>query len=222
MPDIWRVELHCHTRYSPDCLTRPRAIVAACRRRGIDRIAITDHNTIAGALAVQKLAPELVIIGEEIRSEVGEVIAYFLSEEVPPGLTLAETIARLRDQNAVISVPHPLDGLRLGSALGLETVRSVIDRVDALEVFNARCLRASDNVAALQLAREHGKLETAGSDAHSAGEIGRATLLMSPFRDAHSFRAALAASRVEGRLSGGHVRFYSIFARFYKRLLARP
>lgn len=218
MNDLWRVELHCHTHFSVDSLTRPQAIVAACRRRGIDRIAITDHNTIAGALAVQQLAPELVIIGEEIKTLSGEVIAYFLSEEVPKNLPLTETIARLRAQNALISIPHPVDSLRLGSALGLDATLSVIDQVDALEVFNARCLRAADNDHARRLAETHGKLMTAGSDAHSAGEIGTALLHMPPFHDAASFAAALAHAQIIARRAAGWVRFHSIFARIYRFL----
>lgn len=217
---LWRVELHCHTVASPDALTKPEAVVAACRARGIDRIAITEHNNIAGALAVQRLAPDLVIVGEEIRTTKGEVIAWFVTEEVPKGLSPEETIARLREQGAVISVPHPLDSLRGGSAMLLDGVLSIIDQVDALEVFNARCLRREDNEAANRLALEHGKLATAGSDAHSAREIGTAVMVMPPFQDAGSFRRSLARATIDGRLSGGHVRLYSQFAKRYKRLVA--
>lgn len=218
MSDLWRVELHCHTRASFDSLTQPEAVIAACRRRGIDRIAITDHNRIAGAVAAQRLAPDLIIVGEEIKTTQGELIAWFVREEVPRGLTPQETIARLRDQGAVIGVPHPLDSLRGGSALGLEATLSLIEQVDALEVFNARCLRPSDNENARHLAEKHAKMMSAGSDAHSAGEIGTAVMAMPPFHDADQFRRSLAAARIEGRLSGGHVRFHSTFAKIYKRL----
>ena len=216
--DFWRVELHCHSRYSFDSLTTPEAIVAACRERGIARIAITEHNNSGGALAAQQLAPELVIVGEEIKTVEGEVIAWFVREEVPRGLSLAETIARLQDQGAVIGIPHPLDSLRGGSALGREATLRIIEQVDALEVLNARCMRASDNAAARKLAEEHGKLMTAGSDAHSAGEIGTATVLMPPFADADSFRASLAVGVIEGGRSSRIVRFYSTYAKVYKRL----
>lgn len=218
LSDLWRVELHCHSRYSFDSLTSPEAIIAACREQGIDRIAITEHNTIAGALAAQQLAPELVIVGEEIKTVEGELIAWFVREEVPRGLSLAETIVRLRDQGAVIGIPHPLDSLRGGSALGLEATRRIVEQIDAIEVLNARCMRASDNAAARQLAEERGKLMTAGSDAHSAGEIGTATVLMPPFDDAEGFRASLAVGIIEGGRSSQIVRFYSTYAKVYKRL----
>ncbi len=216
--DLWRVELHCHTRASFDSLTKPEDIVRVCREKGIDRIAITDHNTMAGIAAVQALAPDLVISAEEIKTEEGELIGWFMSEEIPRGLPLQETIARLRAQGAVIGVPHPLDSLRMGSALGAESLMTVIEQVDALEVLNARCLRQSDNDGARQIARAYDKLMTAGSDAHAAREIGTAVMLMPPFHDAASFRRSLTNARIEGHRSGPHVKLYSTGAKIIKKM----
>ncbi len=66
LPETWKVELHSHTIYSRDCLTPLERIVADCQRKGINRLAITDHNTAEGALKLAKIAPNLVIVGEEI------------------------------------------------------------------------------------------------------------------------------------------------------------
>lgn len=209
---LWRVELHCHTMFSPDSLTKPQAIVDACRKRSIDRIAITEHNNIAGALAVRSLAPDLVIVGEEIKTSKGEILAWFLTEEVPKGLSPEETIRRLRGQGAVLSLSHPLDPSRRGSAMGLEDTLRIIDQIDALEVFNARCLNAEPNEAARRLAEDHGKLMHAGSDAHTAGEIGGAVTLMPPFHDADSFRQSLAQATIDAHLSGARVRVFSRYA----------
>ncbi len=215
-PDFWRVELHCHTRASFDSLTKPEAIVRACQEKGIDRIAITDHNTMAGIEALQELAPDLIIPGEEIKTAEGEVIGWFMQEAIPRGLPLEETIRLLKQQGAVIGVPHPLDSLRGGSALGKEALMRVIDQVDAVEVLNARCLRHRDNDEARAIAQTHHKWMTAGSDAHTAREIGTAVMIMPPFHDAESFRQSLAVARIEGRLSGRHVRLYSTFAKVVK------
>lgn len=215
---VWRVELHCHSRYSPDSLSSTQAIINTARKRNIDRIAITDHNRIDGALRVQELAPEMVIIGEEIMTTQGEIIAWFVRELVPKGLSPAETIRRLRAQGAVIGIPHPLDSLRKSSAMGREATLAIITDVDALEVFNARSHNRADNEQARALAKQYGKLMTAGSDAHTPGEIGRAVVLMPPFHDADSFRASLAQGRIEGRLSGHHVHFYSTYAKLHKRI----
>lgn len=217
-PGLWKVDLHTHTSASYDSKTDPAALIARAREVGLDRVAITDHNTLDGALIARGLAPDLVIVGEEIETETGgELIAYFVREAVPGGLSLAETIRRLRAQGAVISVSHPLDRLRT-TALGERLTRENIAQVDALEVFNARCLRSGDNQRAARLAAEHGKLVTAGSDAHTLGELGRGYLLMPPFADdPDSFRASLLHAQVGGRLSGIWPHFASTFAKFRGR-----
>jgi len=199
----WRVDLHTHTCFSPDSLTQPAALIARARQIGLDRVAITDHNTIEGALAARQLAPDLIIVGQEIDTAAGgELIAYFLQEQVPPGLALDETICRLRAQGAVISISHPVDRFR-NSALGERHTLEIIDRVDALEVLNARCLLAADNARAAALAARHGKAITAGSDAHTLDEVGRAYLIMPPFRDRpEAFLVALGQAQAHGRLSG--------------------
>jgi predicted metal-dependent phosphoesterase TrpH len=138
----------------------------------------------------------------------GELIAYFVTEEVPRGLSIEEALARLQRQGAVISVSHPLDSLR-GSAMGEKHTLELIDKVDALEVFNARCLLAEDNRRAAALAAQHGKLGTAGSDAHTLSEIGAAHVELPPFKhNVEAFRAALANGTAHGRLTGvmPHVR----------------
>ncbi len=215
---MWKVDLHSHTRFSRDSLTRPADLVARARAIGLDKVAVTEHNNLAGALAAKELAPDLVIVGEEIRTSQGEIIAYFVEEEVPPGLSPQETIRRLRQQGAVISIPHPLDSLR-GSAMGRASVLTINDHVDALEVRNARCIRAADNAAAAVLAAEHGKLLTAGSDAHIVGELGRCYVTMPPFADnAESFRAALAQAQPCGEVSAIWPHFASTWAKWRKRL----
>ena len=215
---MWKVDLHSHTIYSRDCLTQSAALIARARALGLDKIAVTEHNNLSGALAAKALAPDLVIVGEEIKTTHGEIIAYFVKECVPRGLSPQETIARLRDQGAVISIPHPLDSLRR-SAMGLENVLSIIDQVDALEVRNARCVRPADNEAAVALAQAYGKLVTAGSDAHIPFEVGRAYVTMPPFDDdAESFHDALAQAQPQGAVSPFWPHFASTYAKWHKRL----
>ncbi len=215
--EIWRVELHAHTIYSRDCLVTPEQIIAACRRKGIHRIVITDHNTIAGALRARELAPAMVIVGEEIMTTQGELLAFFVEEEVPPGLPPQETITRLRAQGAVISVSHPYDRLRKG-AWREEDLRAIIEQVDALEVFNARCIFPSDNARALALAQHYDRLQTVGSDAHTTRELGRALIEVPPFDGPESFKAALAQARLHTRLSSPFIHFASTYAKWVKRL----
>jgi predicted metal-dependent phosphoesterase TrpH len=219
MTPMGRVDLHAHTVYSKDCLTPTKQFIERARAIGLTRIAVTEHNRLDGALAAKALAPDLVIVGEEIKTTRGEIIAYYVSEMVPKGLTPEETIRRLRQQGAFISIPHPLDSLRK-SAMRLEAVLDIIDLVDALEVLNARCVRPEDNAAALALAKKFGTLQTAGSDAHTLGEIGRCALEMPPFDDnAQSFAAALASSRPVGVVSPFWPHFASTYAKIRKRIV---
>lgn len=169
------VELHAHSHASYDSRLRPTDIVRACREKGIDKLALTDHHSIRGALKLRDLAPELVIVGEEIMTTQGELLAYFVKEEIPGGLSPLETIARLKSQGAVISVPHPFDRWRGGAWREADLV-PILSAIDAIEVFNARCVFKADNARALAFARQHDKLCTVGSDAHYRSELGHAVL----------------------------------------------
>nr|PZN57470.1 MAG: hypothetical protein DIU68_04075 [Chloroflexota bacterium] len=221
MNDRINIELHSHTLWSKDCLTQFKTILRLCDQRGIDRIAITDHNTAEGALELQRLAPERVIVGEEIMTTQGELLAYFVRETVPPGLTPLETIKRLRDQGAAISVSHPFDRFRKGAWEEADLLR-IIEHVDAIEVFNARCMFPQDNAKALAFARRHGLRGTVGSDAHTSPEYGRALTRLKPFTDAESFIAALDDAEYVQRLSSVMVHVGSKAAKWAKKLGLRP
>ncbi len=118
-----------------DSLTTPQAIIAAARRSGLGRLVITDHNSIQGARIARRLAPDLVIVGEEIMTQSGELLAAFVEEEIPEGLPVKDAIQRLRQQGAFISVSHPFDRARSGFAL--PDLDEIAPLVDAIEVYNA-------------------------------------------------------------------------------------
>jgi predicted metal-dependent phosphoesterase TrpH len=162
------------------------------------------------------MAPDLVIVGEEIKTNVGEIIAYFLEEEVPKGLRLQEAIARVREQGGVVGVPHPLDRLRR-EAMGLTHLLTIVGQVDLLEVFNARTVFASDNCRARDVARERGLLATAGSDAHIAWEIGHAYVEMPAFNDKEEFLHSLAQGQIVGQLTIPLIHLASTWAKLIKR-----
>ncbi len=217
MDTLWRVEFHCHTCYSPDALVKPRDLVQRARTLGLDRLVITDHNTIEGALRARDLAPDFVIVGEEVLTTVGEFIAFFVEEEVPKGLPPEEALDRLRQQGAVVGISHPFDTLR-GSAMGRENTLRFVDQIDALEVFNARCHNPACNREAEELARREGLGRFAGSDAHSLWELGRAVTLLPPFHDPESLRVALRQARVEGKPSPHWVHLISTTSKWMKKL----
>lgn len=217
MDQRWKVELHSHTHYSKDSLVRPEAFIEACRRRGINRAVVTDHNTAYAGLHMARLAPDLIIPGEEIMTPQGEILAFFVKETVPPMLSPAETIRRLRGQGAFVSVSHPFDRLRKGAWL-LDDLLQIVDQVDAIEVFNARCLFPQDNARAHAFARMHGKPGTVGSDAHIPFELGRATLRIDPFDGAEGFAAALPGAAYETRLSPFWVHGMSTLAKRMRKM----
>jgi len=215
-----RVDLHCHTCYSPDGLTRLDGLLRWMDRRSIDRVAITDHNTAAGALDFQARAPDRIIAGEEILTDAGELLALFVHETVPPGLTPEESIARVRVQGGIVGASHPFDRART-DAVGGEMLEALAPQLDFVEVLNARAVRRGDNLAALQAARRLGLPGSAGSDAHAAVEVGRAYVDMPAFDGPASFVQALAQGQVGGRESSPLIHLLSIYARLVKLLGAR-
>lgn len=211
-----RADLHVHTCYSPDSNTSLETVIEIARRRGLGMVAITDHNRLEGALRSWELAPELVIVGEEIRTTEGELLCFFLHKEVPGGLSPEETIARVRDQGGIIGISHPMDQVRR-EAMGRRALARIRDHLDCVETFNARCLLTMDNRRAAAWAAELGLPGTAGSDAHHAIEIGRAFMEMPPFTGREDFLEKLAQGRAQGHLSPLWVHFFSTWARIRKR-----
>ncbi|MGD9093614.1 MAG: PHP domain-containing protein [Anaerolineales bacterium] len=212
-----RVEFHCHTIYSKDSLTIPGKLVDTCRRKGIDRVVVTDHNTIAGALAAREIDPERVIIGEEILTRKGELLAAFLKEEIPPGLPPLETIELIRQQEGFISVSHPFDRTRKGH-WNTPDLLEILPHVDAVETYNARSMRPSFNDQAQDFAREHNIPGTVGSDAHATFELGKATMLLPEFLDARSLRQVIGKAQYDVSWSPPWIHFTSRYAVWWKKL----
>ena len=214
------VEFHCHTSASKDSLTPPEALVAAARRKGLGRLIVTDHNTVAGARAAQALDPELVIVGEEVMTTKGEILAAFVRDEIPAGLHPREVIGRLREQGAFISVSHPYDSMRAGGWKERDLLE-ILPLVDAIEVFNSRCMRPGFNRLARQFAEKHNVPGTVGSDAHAAFEVGRSVLRLEPFEDADGLRRVIRAGEPVTRWSPPWFHLTSRYATVTKRIRTR-
>jgi len=208
-----KVDFHCHSDASPDSLSKPVELIAAARERGLDRLVITDHNTIRGALRCKDLAPDLIIVGEEVQTTCSEFLAAYVTKEVPRDLEPKEAIKRLRDQGAFISVSHPFDPHR---GWRLRDLLEIIDLVDAIEVFNARCYKPEWNMQAFAFAEERGVPGTVGSDAHSLYEIGGAGVLLPAFTTADELRRVIGHGQVEGELASPLVHLGSRYAKWVK------
>jgi predicted metal-dependent phosphoesterase TrpH len=195
-----RVDLHSHSSFSKDSRSTLDGIIDAVPKSGLHVLALTDHDELAGAFELQKRAPFFVIPGEEIKTTHGEIIGLFLKEWIPPRLSPMETIQRIREQGAVVYVPHPFDRVR-GSRITEDQLEEIADHVDVLEVFNARNALPRFNTRAREFALRKGIMMGAGSDAHTCKEYGSAYVEVPRFDDVQSFREALRHGTWHGRLS---------------------
>ena len=169
------VDLHMHTDHSTDCATPVEVLLETARDRGLGAIAITDHNEVSGALEARRIAAGMddikVIVAEEVKTaEQGEVIGLFLEEKIPKGMTMAETIAAIREQGGLVYVPHPFD--RFHSVPDYEHLLDIVEEIDLLEVFNPRVALTSFNEEAVRFARKYRIVPAAGSDSHVAQGLG--------------------------------------------------
>lgn len=212
-----KAEFHVHSIYSKDSLVAIDKLLAAARKKGLNKLAITDHNEIKGAQLAKELDPEMIIIGEEIMTSEGEILGYFLNNHIISGLSPMKTIEELKKQDAFISIPHPFDHQR-GRPWRPGSLERILPFIDALEVFNPRCLSKKYNDFAFRVAEEKNLAKIVGSDAHSLIELGRAMMTLPNFDDADGLRAALPLATYKQKLSGIWVRVLSRFASWYKRI----
>lgn len=210
----WKIDFHCHSRYSADSRSELKALIRRAKEIGLDRLVLTDHNTIRGALAAREMESDYVIVGEEILTTRGELLAFFVEKEIPRGLQPEEAIARLREQGAFVSVSHPFDLQRHGWRMN--DLEAVAPLVDAVEVFNARSILHKTNEQAARFAQERNLLGTAGSDAHLLGELGRTVMQIAPFTSAEELRAALPCAIIQAKYSSIFVHFGSTLAKLIR------
>ena len=170
--NLIKSDFHIHSKYSPDSMLDIDDLIKTCFRKGIDLIAITDHNSIEGALEARSISSFPVIIGEEVTTADGELTGLFLQELVPKGLSAQETIKIIKAQGGLVSVPHPFDIFRR-NVISKLVLDEIISDVDIIEGFNARNTLNSANQKAKALALEHRKLVTSVTDAHTSYELGK-------------------------------------------------
>jgi predicted metal-dependent phosphoesterase TrpH len=192
------VDLHMHTTWSHDCSIEVDDLLDHAEEEGLGAIAITDHNVFGGAQeAVEKARGRklIVIPGEEVKTDgEGEVIGLFLQEEIPRGMSFAETVAAIRSQGGLVYVPHPFD--RLHSIPGAATLQRNLGEIDVFEVYNARLLFEGYNVEALRFARKYNLTAAAGSDAHVLQGVGTGAVRMRRFQGPEEFLVSLRSAEI--------------------------
>ena len=187
-----RVDLHLHSNYSHDGRSSLDELIQRAHECRLDRIALTDHNTVEGALNFLRIAPELAIAGEEIKTLEGEVIGLFITSRVPPFLTPEEAMDRIHEMGGLTYMPHPLDRHRAN--FRAERMGELANRIDVIESYNPWC-DAAANTAAARLAEELGKPQATGSDSHSAEELGRSWMEMEEYSSTEDFLEKLRYAR---------------------------
>ncbi|VVM07234.1 hypothetical protein MAMC_01523 [Methylacidimicrobium cyclopophantes] len=194
-----RADLHCHSYFSADGVSPPEELIRAARRKGLNVLALTDHNSCAGIEYLESKgllradgAPVdgfLVIPAQEISTREGHLLALGLRLPDLHGISAAEAVSLIRSQGGLSIAPHPFDYFRAGiRSRTLDTLP-----IDAIEVFNAAATLRRSNRQALRYAKERGLPMVAASDAHEADAIGTAYVIV----DAEEFSVAgvLAAIR---------------------------
>jgi hypothetical protein len=187
-----------HTNWSHDCSIDPAELVDHAESEGLGAIAVTDHNVFGGALETVDIATDrelIVIPGEEVKTDgQGEVIGLFLREEIPRGMSFADTVAAIREQDGIVYVPHPFD--RLHAIPDPKTLHRHLADIDVLEVYNARLLFEGFNDEALRFASKYDITAGAGSDAHVLQGVGTGALRMRAFDDPEEFLLSLRTAEI--------------------------
>lgn len=200
LPDHWgKADLHIHTRLSDGGPTPNQVVAHVLRRTNLNVIAITDHNRIEGGLRVRDLAARHglhVVVGEEVATADGHLLALFIEEPVAPGLAFEETIARVHAQNGLAIAAHPYNAIS-DSLLGRGPRRWTREglaalQLDGVETLNASLVPHVANLRAGLLAQGLGFTPVGGSDAHHLAVIGRAYTRF-PGRTAEDLRRAILA-----------------------------
>ena len=220
-------DLHIHTNYS-DGYPSPQAVLAHVQAMGHPRIiAITDHNTIEGAVQAAALAPRFgvaVIVGEEVSSQGGHILGLFLEERVPPGLSAAETIAAIHRQGGIAIAPHPFYRARRSRGTArrpaMESVHQLAGELpfDAIEVINGTPFLGPANRRAQQFNRTSAwRGELGSSDAHILAAIGKAYTQF-PGETAADLRCAILNGTTAARAQRYRVPELLRYGRFWLRL----
>ena len=176
-----RFDLHVHTNYSKDGQSTVEEILKAAKAKGLDGVAITDHNTTAGAKYAleicDRVAPGLLVIpGEEISTRSGHLIVLGIVDEIPRGMSVSDTVKAGHDMGGTVVVPHPYNRPRHGM--------SIPKGADAVEAYNSRFIFGIHNRLAKSRAKQLGLPTVAGSDAHTAKFVGTAITSLIPMKKA--------------------------------------
>jgi hypothetical protein len=161
-----------------------------------------------------------VIVAEEVLTPLGEIMGMFLTEGIPSNIPVDEAFRQIKAQNGLVCLPHPFDSMRGINNRGFNQIMELLPHIDVIEVFNSRSMRlGNSNAKALAFATDHKLLKSAGSDAHTPGEIGHAYVEMPEFEDVTGFRQSLAQGHIYGHHTCPMIHVLSTFKTMKKKIL---
>ncbi len=201
---IMKIDLHCHTNFSEDGISCADDIFRAARERGLDGLAVTDHNTCAGWPQARQAAQKfnmILVLGQEIKSKQGDILGLFLRQEIDgKDKEIKWIIGEIHKQGGLAALAHPLsifEGFR-------GNIEEIAPLLDGIEVFNSR--RGFDNREKdiVAIARKYNLAMTGGSDAHQAAVCGLGYTEVENAKIAQEFKQGLIArqSRAFGKKAG--------------------
>jgi predicted metal-dependent phosphoesterase TrpH len=181
-----KFDMHVHTIYSRhwfwgiDAINTPKEMIDTAIAKGLDGLAVTDHNCVKGSLVAEKYAKNLgnnfkIITGSEIRSASGDILALDVREDVMPGMSVEETVERIRELGGIAVAPHPFSKFIFRQCVGNEAAK-----LDAVEIFNASNSLFFHNMKAKAFAEKHNMPICAGSDSHCTRTLGTAGIICGP------------------------------------------
>lgn len=213
-----KVDLHIHTSYSKDGRMSPEDLVRKAKRLGFDAISVTDHGTVKGAIEAERIAKRIakdliVIIGQEVKTKSGEILAYDIREDIEEERDLIQTCGEIKRKNGFLIIPHPFDPMRKGIG---KRVDDVMEYVDAVEGFNERTVISRFNEKTMRFVKEKRIPAIAGSDAHFIEEFGNTYTLVDSRRQGRDILRAIKEGRAE-MIMENHGMFYG-FKRGLKKI----
>jgi len=169
---MMKLDLHLHSCYSDDAAGTPEEIIKLLQKKGLQGMALTDHNTLKGSVKAQQVAPRdfLVIPGVEVSTADGHLLALNVTSGIQTGLPVEETVEIVIRQGGIAVAPHLF---RLFSGIKKEKLTPIRSKIPALEVFNG-CSVPRTNLKTAKVARAFNLGGTGGSDSHDPRYAGYA------------------------------------------------
>lgn len=195
-----KIGLHIHSWLSGDTSWTREQFIDLYQQAGFDALVVCDHDEITAAQELEKMNLFRIVIGEEICTKEGEIIGLFLKFKIPDGLSMSETILKIRAQKGLVCLPHPFDRLR-HNVINLETLEKNLNQIDLIEIFNARSIFKKDDQKAQELATKHQIAQIVGSDAHTKSEISCVYMEIDDFKSPDQFLQSIKKGRIIAKKS---------------------